>query len=86
MPKAAPSSEQVWPSPKQRPPRQQPAPSHLLPGQQASPAAPQRAQMPEVHTVPAPHWTVPGQHISPGPPQDTQVPPAPTAEQRVSSS
>lgn len=63
----------------QRPAEQQPS-LQVLPGQQASPRAPQRAHtavLPvPLHACPAWHWgLVPpaGQQTSPGPPHDVQV-------------
>jgi hypothetical protein len=70
---------QVWPSPMQRPARQQPPPPHFWSGQQTWPGLPHTTQMFPSQTVPARQLlaAAPGQQDSPGPPQATHVPPAP---------
>jgi hypothetical protein len=80
----------TWPSPMQRPARQQPLALHWLLAQQVWPGLPHTTQMLLWQSVPAPQGVAPGQQDSPGPPQPTQVPltvpPTLVLEQRVPGS
>jgi hypothetical protein len=66
---------QVWPSPTQRPARQQPLPAHDEPSQHGSPGSPHTVHTALWQMVPVPQDGVLVQQGSPGPPQPTQVPP-----------
>jgi hypothetical protein len=70
-----PDAWQICPSPKQRPARQHPLPSHVLPSQHGSPGPPHTLQIPLSQTAPARQAGVVEQHDSPGSPHVTQVPP-----------
>jgi hypothetical protein len=78
---------QVWPSPMQRPPRQQLLPAHFDPGQHGSPGPPHFAQTLLWQSSPSPHWLL-RQQASPGPPQPAHTEPATPAAlvQRVLAS